>query len=83
MKVPLFNGEVEICHKTWSELEDTGKGNVRFCDDCSEMVFLVCNDKELTSAIKSGVCVAGHRKTHDKKWPGPITLGKPTLTGGE
>jgi hypothetical protein len=48
------------CHKTWQSLEvkSTYAENRRYCNDCSQDVYLINNDFELESAILNNYCVA-------------------------
>ena len=48
------------CHKTWQSLEvkSTYAENRRYCNDCSQDVYLIMNDFELDSAILNNYCVA-------------------------
>jgi len=46
------------CTKKWEELAKTEQPKVRFCDTCSENVYLCESLQELDAAVKAGHCVA-------------------------
>ena len=45
------------CPKQWSELQDDGKLDSRFCDVCEQRVYLCVTDDELRTRAAAGECV--------------------------
>lgn len=48
----------KICSKDWFELTLTNKAGIKYCDACSQDVFLCLEQEELNERIAEGVCVA-------------------------
>ena len=46
------------CPKNWFELTPTNKAGIKYCDACSQDVFLCLEQEELNERIAEGVCVA-------------------------
>jgi hypothetical protein len=46
------------CEKTWDSLIATDQSNIRFCDACSEEVYLCNTKRELTDSVLLNRCVA-------------------------
>ena len=46
------------CPKNWFELTPTNKAGIKYCDACSQDVFLCLEENELNERIAEGVCVA-------------------------
>lgn len=46
------------CSAKWDKLAETGKSNVRFCNECEKEVHRCDTDAELLQAIRSNLCVA-------------------------
>jgi len=47
-----------VCPRDWDSLKPTDEHNVRFCQSCSENVYLVENDADFIAHAQAGHCVA-------------------------
>ncbi len=57
--VPIKNCKFKYkCPKDWFELDSTDDTNIRFCQKCSQNVYLCQNEKELQKAIETDRCIA-------------------------
>lgn len=46
------------CPKDWFELTPTNKAGIKYCESCSQDVYLCLEQDELNERIARGVCVA-------------------------
>lgn len=46
------------CPLKWGNLKKTDASNIRFCEDCSKLVYKCTNKKEFDAHSKKGHCVA-------------------------
>ena len=58
------------CPKIWTNLRETNRDDVRFCETCMRDVYFVKSDEEAQQAAKDGRCIA-----IDLYDPGKCTLG--------
>lgn len=71
------------CDMHWSDLKETSRPHVRFCETCSKEVHFVRNRMELALAIQNNLCVCVPHDIFDKQEKAQIRSAPKPITDPE